>query len=204
MASNKIYTFDEGTHTHRIGDIVVPGITTLVTPLYDFSGVTKHIMEAARQYGSAVHKTVELYCLDALDIDGLDPGLRSVLTAFPQWLKDYGFVKSDFIVEVPMGDPALMVGCIPDLILDGKLIVEIKSREPNHLTDSIQTVCQEHVWKKNGGTRTKEYERRVLYLRPDGSYKYQKVNDKQANSRFRKLLDHYWDGKLIQSWRINK
>lgn len=148
-----------------------------------------------------MHKTVELFCLDALDIDGLDPALHCVLTAFPQWLKDYGLKKSDLIVEVPMGDPALMMACIPDLILDGKLIVEIKTRKCNPLTDSIQTVAQEHVWKKNGGIRTKEYERRVLELKQDGSYCYTKVNDKQAMSRFRLLNDHYWNTQNINSWR---
>lgn len=197
----KTYTFDEETHTHRIGGVIAPGITTILKPLYDFSGVPAHIMEASRQYGSAVHKVVELYCLGALDVDGLDPALRPVLTAFPQWLKDYGFNKSDFIVELPMGDPVLMVACIPDLILDGKLIVEIKTREPNHLTDSIQTCCQEHIWKKNGGERAKEYERWVLFLRQDGSYKYQRVNDKQSMPRFRKLLDYYNTQQQIKLWK---
>ena len=197
----KKYRFEEESHTHYIGGVIVPGITTVIAPLYDFSGVPFHIMEASRQYGTAVHKVVELFCFDALDLDALDLSLVPSLQAFEQWLKDYGFNKSDFIVETPMGDPALMVACIPDLILDGKLIVEIKSREPNQLTDSIQTVCQEHVWKKNGGERTKEYERRVLTLRQDGTYKYQKVNDKQAMPRFRKLLDYYYDTKTINSWR---
>lgn len=197
----KIYSFEEETHTHKIGGVVVPGITTLLKPLYDFSAVPKLILEAACLYGTAVHKTVELHCNDSLDIEALDPTLARSLSAFNQWLSDYGFSKHDFIVELPMGDPALMVACIPDLILDGKLIVDLKTREPSHLTDSIQTVCQEYVWKKNGGERVKEYERRVLTLRQDGTYKYQKVNDKQAMPRFRKLLDFYNDNKTIQSWR---
>lgn len=196
----KQYRFEEATHTHSIGGVIVPGITTVLKPLYDFSAVPEHILKASCAYGSAVHKVVELDCLDALDVDTLDDTLRPSLNGFHQWLKDYGFEKSDFIVEVPMGDPALMVACIPDLILDGKLIVELKTRKANHMTDSIQTVCQEHVWKKNGGARTKEYERRVLELRVDGSYCYTKVNDKQAMGRFRLLLDHYWNDKTIQSW----
>ena len=45
MAS-KIYTFDEATHTHRIGGVVVPGITTVLKPLQDFSTIPPHILEA--------------------------------------------------------------------------------------------------------------------------------------------------------------
>lgn len=199
--AGKEYKFYEETHTHTIGGAIVPGITTLLKPLYDFSHVPEHILSAACSYGSNVHKSVELYCYGTLDIDELDPKLISPLSAFQQWLKDYRFKTSDFIVEVPMGDPRLMVACIPDLILDGKLIVDLKTRKANHVTDSIQTVCQEHIWKQNGGERVKEYERRVLELKQDGTYTYTKVNDRQAMPRFRKLLDYYYDTQLINSWR---
>lgn len=195
----KEYAFDEATHTHSIGGVVVPGITTVLGPLYDFGSVPAHIMEAARQWGSAVHKAVELYCGDRLG--EVDPALEPPMAAFRQWLKDYGFDHHDFICEVPMGDHRLMVGCIPDMILDGKLIVEIKSRKSSMLTDSIQTVFQEHCWKQNGGERSKEYERRVLYLPPCGPYTYTKVNDKQAWNRCRKLIDYYYDTKMIDQWR---
>lgn len=196
---SKQYTFDPETHTHRIGDAVVPGITTIIKPLYDFGSVPAHIMEAARQWGVAIHKMVELECSG--ELGAIDDALLPPLNEFRRWLVDYGLKKSDFVCELPMGDPGLMVGCIPDLILDGRLIVEIKTRKVNHLTDSIQTAAQEALWKKNGGERVKEYERRVLELKQDGSYTYTKVNDKQAWSRFRKLLDYYYDTKMIEEWR---
>ena len=200
MAS-KEYKFYEDTHTHTIGGVVVPGITTILKPLYDFSAVPDHILKASCSYGIAVHKMIELYCMGDLDGDGLDDSLKPSLMGFKSWLKEMKLKKDDFVVEMPMGEPLLMVACIPDLILDGKLIVEIKTRKVNMLTDSIQTVCQEHVWKKNGGARVKEYERRVLALYQDGTYDYTKVNDKQANGRFRKLIDKYWNDREIQTWR---
>lgn len=198
---SKDYKFYEDTHTHTIGGVIVPGITTILKPLTNYEHVPEHIMKAACQYGSAVHKAVELHCQDELDVDSLDSNLVPPLTGFVRWLVDYKLDKSDFIVELPMGDPSLMVACIPDIIVDGKLIVEIKTRKCNPLTDSIQTVCQEHIWKKNGGARTKEYERRVLTLNTDGTYDYIKVNDSQAMSRFRLLLDHYYNTQTINSWR---
>lgn len=202
MAS-KVYTFDEATHTHRIGGVIVPGITTVLKPLQDFSTIPPHILEAKRQWGSAVHKSVELYCLDCLDLETLDTALVGPLHGFQNWLKQQKFNPSDFIVETPMGDASLMVACIPDLILDGQAIIEIKTRKAHMLTDSIQTVCQERTWKKNGGIRAKEYERRVLSLYEDGTFDYVKVNHKDASSRFRLLVDHYWNTQKINSWRIN-
>jgi hypothetical protein len=71
----------------------------------------------------------------------------------------------------------------------------------NMLTDSIQCAAQEALWKKNGGIRTKEYERRVLELKQDGTYSYTRVNDKQAWPKFRLLLDHYHNSQTINSWR---
>ncbi len=200
----KHYTFDEENHVHRISGKIVPGITTVIKPLYDFSAVPEHIMKAAGAYGSAVHKTVELYCLDALDLEGLDPVLVPSVIAFQTWLKQEKIDKPDLIVEVPMGDATLMFGGIPDLILDGSLIVEIKTRKVNMLTDSLQTAAQQNLWVKNGGIRTKEYDRRVLELKQDGTYVYTRVNQKEAWPRFRFLLDYYHNTQTIQSWRINK
>jgi hypothetical protein len=198
---SKAYRFIEQTHTHTIGGSIVPGVTTVLKPLYNFSAVPEHILKAACSFGTAVHSTIELYCTGCLDIDALDPLLRPSLDGFKHWLNSVHLAESDFIAEVPMGNSTLMYGGIPDLILDGRLIIEIKTRKCNHLTDSIQTAAQEDLWKHNGGSRIKEYERRVLYLAPDGQYEYTKVNDKQAWSKFRKLLDHYNDIQLIQTWR---
>jgi hypothetical protein len=197
----KVYTYDEETHTHRIGGEVVPGITTCIKPLTSYDAIPPAVLQAACDWGTAVHKTVELFCKGTLDEDQLDPALALVLTGFNRWADEVGILPCDFVVETPMGDPSLMFAGIPDLILDGKLIVEVKTRPVNMLTDSIQTAAQEALWKKNGGQRTKEYEHRVLTLNVDGSYHYQKVNHRQAWPRFRKLLDHYHDKKLIQSWR---
>jgi hypothetical protein len=200
MAS-KEYRFDESTHTHSIGGIIVPGITTVLKPLYDFSAVPEHILKASCAYGSAVHKVVELDCLDALDVDSLDESLRPSLTGFGQWLRDFGFSKSDFIVEVPMGDPALKFAGIPDLIVDGKAIIELKTRKVNMLTDPLQTVAQQNLWVKNGGARVKEYAHYVLELRQDETYRCTRVNTKDAWSKFRRLLDYYWIGQEVSAWK---
>ena len=195
------YSFDAETHTHRIGDVIVPGITTCIKPLTDYGSINPAVLQAACDYGTAVHKTIELFCAGTLDEELLDPTLARVLDGFNRWADEVGILPCDFVVERPMGDNRLMYGGIPDLILDGHLIVEIKTRKVNMLTDSIQTAAQEALWKHNGGIPLKQYEHRVLELKQDGTFTYTKVNDKQAWPRFRMLLDHYWNTQKITSWR---
>ena len=178
----------------------MPGITTVIKPLTNYGSISESVLEAARVWGINVHRTIELYCSDSLDLESLDLPLKLVIAQFDLWLDECRFDKHDFITELPMGDNSLMYGGIPDLILDGKLIVEIKTRDVNRLTDSIQTAAQEKLWIKNGGSRAWAYERRVLSIGTD-RYSYPKVNGKDDWGRFRKLLDHYHDTKLIQSWR---
>lgn len=198
MPPRKEYTFDAERHLHRIGGVIVPGITSIIKPLYDFGSVSPQVLAAACQWGTAVHKGVELYCSDSLG--EIDNALKHPLAEFERWLHDERLDHRDFIVEVPMGDPQLMVACIPDILLDGRLVVEVKSRLPNMLTDSIQTEFQERCWIKNGGSKG-NYEHRVLYLPVEGPYKYVKVNHHQAWPRCRKLIDYYYDTKMIEQWR---
>lgn len=198
----KAYSFDESTHTHYIGKTVVPGITTCLKPLYNFDFVPPAILQAACDWGSNVHKTIELYCNDDLDTESLDPLLFPILSGFIDWTKEHNLNRADFVVEKPMGDSSLMYGGIPDLILDGQLIVELKTRKCNMLTDSIQTAAQEALWKKNGGDKNKKiYDRFVLELKQDGKYVYTKVNENGAYNRYRHLLDHYYSEREIKQWK---
>ena len=196
----KSYSFNAEKHQHMIGDVIVPGITTVIKPLTNYGMINKEVLQAACDWGTAVHRAVELFCAGTLDESSLDPQLAMVLEGFNKWADEVGVIPCDFVCEKPMGDSRLMYGGIPDLILDGELIVEIKTRKVNMLTDSLQTEAQERLWMKNGGTWG-HYDHRVLELKQDGTYCYTRVNDRQAWPRFRTLLDHYWNTQKIQSWR---
>ena len=82
---SKVYSFDAEKHQHKIGDVVVPGITTCINPLTDYSMINPDVLQAAADWGTAVHKTVELFCAGTLDEDILDPRLMNVLDGFVQW-----------------------------------------------------------------------------------------------------------------------
>lgn len=73
-------TFDRETHTYRYAGKVVPSVTTILRPVAaDLSMVPADVLERARNLGVAVHKTIELYELDDLDMATLDPSLSQYL-----------------------------------------------------------------------------------------------------------------------------
>ncbi len=82
-------TFDEASHTYRYNGIVVPGVTTILSPLTDFSRVPPHVLRAAADFGTAVHLACELDDLGDLDESALDPALVPYLTAWRKFSADY-------------------------------------------------------------------------------------------------------------------
>jgi len=82
-------TFDEASHTYRYNGIVVPGVTTILSPLTDFSRVPPHVLRAAADFGTAVHFACELDDLGTLDEASLDPALVPYLDAWRKFSADY-------------------------------------------------------------------------------------------------------------------
>ncbi len=84
-----VLTFDEATHTYRYNGIVVPGVTTILSPLSDFSRVPPHVLRAAADFGTAVHLACELDDLGDLDESALDPALVPYLAAWRKFSADH-------------------------------------------------------------------------------------------------------------------
>lgn len=70
---------------------VWPGVTTLLAPIIDYSGVPLRILEAASERGNEVHKACELYLWGVLDEDSLDPEYKPYLDGFKLFLKETQF-----------------------------------------------------------------------------------------------------------------
>lgn len=92
--------FDSALHEYRIDGKVVPSVTQVIKPLYDFSRAPKDIMERAQAFGTAVHLACDLYDADDLFIDTLDPAIKPYLDG---WIKfrtelDINDAKSEILV----------------------------------------------------------------------------------------------------------
>lgn len=82
-------TFDEGTHTYRFDGELVPGVTSVLAPLSDFSFVDPDVLDAASAFGTAVHLACELDDRDQLDEETLDDALAPYLAGWRRFCADY-------------------------------------------------------------------------------------------------------------------
>ena len=121
-------TFDEATHTYRFNGNVVPGVTSVLSPLTDFSRVPPHVLEAASNFGKAVHMACELDDLGTLDEAALDPALVPYLQGWRKFSTDYA-VEWD-LIEEPVYHATMNYAGTPDRFGNVKgefTVVDIKS-----------------------------------------------------------------------------
>lgn len=93
-------TFDEASHSYTLDGRPVPGVTSILDPMYDFRFVDPAAMEAARDFGTKVHRTVELSELGALNRKSLAPELEARLVQWERFKHDMGYLPAGGEVRV--------------------------------------------------------------------------------------------------------
>ncbi len=122
-------SFDEASHTYRLGGVIVPSVTQVLKILDDsFDRVPLDVLEAAREFGQHVHKAVELDSTGQLDEDSLDPALAEYVAGWRKFLKDR---KATVIAsEVRVASRRLRYAGTLDAIIETngvEILVDIKS-----------------------------------------------------------------------------
>lgn len=195
------FVFDEQRHVYTLDGEPLPSVTQIIRPLHDFSAVPPDVLKRAADFGTAVHKTVELYLMDDLDENSLDPALTGCLDAFKSWLSDSPqFAREDPIIETPIYHDRLKYAGTPDLVYSEDTI-DLKSRKYNPLTDPIQLAAYNAMICRVFFPGQKKRRAWVLELRQDGSYTMSRAETKDALSRFRFLLDYHNMRKEIEKWK---
>lgn len=186
-------SFDEPTHTYKIGGVPVPSVSAVLAPLSDFSSVHPAIMKQACEYGSNVHKTIELYLNGELDEEALDPHLKNTLNQFCEWWHE-GPIRDeistyDCEIETPRFHDKLKYAGTPDIAVRGYAIIDVKSRKCDPAKDILQLTAYEALYGKPGSHRLI-----VLELYED---RYKEVDlskhklRKQAWGMFRTMLNRW-------------
>ena len=194
------FTFDEEWHCYKLDGKPLPSVTRILKPLYDFSAVHPEVLKRAGDFGTAVHKTIELYLRDDLDEDVLDENLYNPLLAFKAWQADnYEFDLETARLEAPDYHAKLKYTGTPDIDAES-FVIDLKSRKCNPAIDSLQILAYDHM---TGSGKRGNY---VLELKQDASYVFTALNttdrERKANwSKFRYLLDFYNMGKEIERWK---
>ncbi len=85
----KLPTFVEADHSYHLDGVVVPGVTGTLKPLTDLSMINPDVLEAASQFGRAVHRACELHDMGKLNESALDPALQPYLAGWIKFSEDY-------------------------------------------------------------------------------------------------------------------
>lgn len=187
----KAFHFDEVSHCYTLAGAVLPSVTQVLRPLYDFRGIDPDVLHAKAAIGTAVHRACELLDRDDLD-DESDEGLAA-LAPIAGYLAGYRKFLSDMkpVVlenETRLFHPAHMYAGTIDrrYEMEGYLWdVDLKSTVAMSPIVGIQTAAYSEMFKANGHARAR---RGALQLFPDGKYKLWEFKDPGDFAVFLSLL----------------
>jgi len=138
--------FDEVKHLYRNErGIIVPSVTQIFTILgmSDFSMISPEVLEWKRQYGTAVHRAIELLVNNDLDWDTLDDAIIAPVAGLEQKLKELEFKGTATEEKKVVAMYGMEYGCTLDL----KGEITHKGKRQNAIID-IKTGAREDVsWK---------------------------------------------------------
>lgn len=182
------FKFDPVDHVYTLNGNVLPSVTGIIKPLFDFSMIKPEVLEYKRALGTAVHLATELYDADDLDEDSLDEAVIPYLNA---WKKFKVEMKVEIITsEQPiyhvcrgyagMLDRTATVNKRP-FIIDIKCTAALSPATGIQLAGYKDMIGQPHN------------RRAAVQLKPNGNYVFEEYDDDSDLSTFLSLLN-------VQNW----
>jgi hypothetical protein len=181
-------SFDEAKHEYSYAGKKVPGVTSILAPLVDYSMIPREVMERAQLLGQAVHKATELHDQDELDMDSLDPQLVPYLDAWIKFREEVDFHPVG--VEGQIFHPTYRYAGTYDRLgeVRGEMaILDIKKMMTLGPVIGLQLAAYlaAHNHKHPGRPAVARY---ALGLRADGTYQLQRYDDPTDWPTFLSLL----------------
>lgn len=186
-------TFDEKTHTYYWNGKKVPGVTSILQAVQDFSMVPKEVLAAAQARGTAIHRMTELYDLDDLDVGELSDEMAGYLDGWIKFRQECDFVPET--IETKLYHGALRYSGTSDrtgIVRRRKAVIDIKSiHNPGSPVIGLQLAAYKELHNFNGDRIEDRY---ALHLRADGSYRLHPYTDLSDWPVFVSLL-------TVKNWR---
>lgn len=183
---------------------VLPSVTQIISPLNDFSAIDPEMLKNKARFGSQIHRMIELWCRNELEESSLSDVQMRYLEQFIKWVEDVSLPVADAIIEQPLESHRGFAGT-PDIFILDSLLIDIKTRPANMVTDPIQLAGYQLLIDAN--YQKSKMTHYVLSL-TESCYKFQKCSDRQAQAKFLYLLKHHKDeiefNKNIKLWKGNK
>jgi hypothetical protein len=189
--------FDEATHTYRVGGEVIPNVTRIIDPLYDWMHVPEDRLARKGLLGQAVHKATELYDKDTLDWATVSDEVAGYLEAWMKLRRELQIYVWPDLREKIVFDPVMGFAGTMDVECmfpaDTSIVIaDIKSGDPNP-AHGVQTAAYALARRREANWSTYP-KRRGFYLRPDGTYLNIPYNDSTDYATFAALL-------TLTNWR---
>lgn len=169
--------FREADHSYWKDGRRVPGVTTILRPLYgDLRFVQQDLLDWKSELGQAVHRAVELHVLDDLVYDSLDPAVAAYFAQYLLFEVESGFKPTDTEVRVlhPLGYAGTLdlLGTLPRGVgaLRKNALVDIKTTAALSPAVKLQTAAYQQAWVASNGDMTRPQavpHRYALRLTPD-------------------------------------
>ena len=176
-------TFDEVAHRYTWNGRVVPGVTTILKPLQDFSGIPPAVLSAKADLGTRVHLATELDDAGTLDEASITDDVRPYLEAWRQFKR----VNDPLVVmaEQRVYHPVLGYAGTLDRVLfirDEEWLVDLKTSAAVPVSAGPQTAAYAHALGQP------EIKRAALLLRPDGAYLFSPLANPSDWAAFQSCL----------------
>jgi len=186
---------DLDTHTYYLHDEVVPGVTTVLQPITDYSDIDPDVLAYKSALGTAVHYATELYDKDILDFDSLDAPLISYVNAWIKFRDDTGFIVelNEHVVYHKRYHYSGMLDRVGLLngergVFDIKCVVTLAP----HV--GVQLAAYQEAENSNRKKLDQIKNRFAIQLKPDGTYRLQPYRERTDFSVFTSLLTLYnWE-----------
>lgn len=183
-----ILTFDDDTHTYRVGGVARPSVTQVLQSLHSFGMVSEDVLRAAQERGTAVHTLCEYH--DQNDLDPASVGdyggyldgwiafcadRRAVWTGIEcrGYSTRYGFAGTM--------DRRGTLGGVP-------FIVDIKTSAQPHRVWGMQTAAYRQISAEED-PRWTTARRGTVQLRNDGTYNFLPWDDPDDWPAFLSLIN---------------
>lgn len=184
--------FDESTHRYTLDGSVIPSVTQVLKPLYNFDGIPREVLTAKAALGTAIHRACEL--LDNDDLDEESEAGKAALVPITGYLNGYKKFKSDRRLLVVANEQRLFhpvhryAGTIDRCYaMSGDLWdVDLKSTVSMSPIVGLQTAAYSEMFRANG--RKLPARRGALQLFPDGNYKLHEFHDASDFPTFISML----------------
>lgn len=182
--------FDEASHTYWLGDVRLPGVTTILKVLGGYEGIPERILRKAAERGTAVHKITELDDAGTLDYATLDDELSGYLAAWWRFKEERKPIILD--AEVPGHHPKLLYAGTRDrrIVIGKKVgILDIKSSYMLMPTTGPQTAAYREIWNSTADKADQVKHRWGLKLAKDGTYQLHEYTDQGDFNTFVSCLN---------------